>query len=77
MSKPTPTRLKLSDDLIRVVSKRPQVGTFIRKVYDLILETGINGEGYSIALDSGAGGADLVIRLGIGEIPPPDPPTSE
>ena len=59
MSKPTPTSVSLDNALLQMISVRPELGTFIRKVYDLIAELQINGKGYSTTLQ----GDDLVIRL--------------
>ena len=58
---PTPTNVDLDGSLIQLISVRPEIGTFIRKVYDLVAETGINGKGFTIKLD----GDSLVLRLAL------------
>jgi hypothetical protein len=56
---PTPTRVNLDTQLLQLTSTRPEVGSFIRKVYDLVHESGIEGRGFTVRLD----GDDLVLRL--------------
>jgi hypothetical protein len=57
--KPTPTNVKLDSSLLQLMTVRPEIGTFVRKIYDLVHDTGVNGKGFSIVLV----GDDLVIRL--------------
>lgn len=56
---PTPTNVRLDSTLIQLISARPEIGTFVRKAYDLVAETGVNAKGFTIQLEGGA----LVMRL--------------